>query len=483
MADPRSPARPSLARFRVLAAGSMVSTFGGYLNMVALNLFVYQATGSAVGVGAFLALRLGCGFVAGLGAGWVAARLPRRAVLIGSNLVQAASLTALAVSPEPVQLTLLPVVAVVSGVLGTVSAVVLRSSVPDLVGPEHRVAANGLLVTGRAVATAAGFAAGAVLVGWLGYRAAFAVDAATFLAPALILLLVPMPFARPRRDSAPVRRERHDKTWRRTAFAALATTPVIAVIVAVRAADAFGSASHNVGLPVYATQIRPGDPAGFVGTFFAVWAVGLIVAHQAVRLARRRLGAAYDDPARTQRGFIIGTCVMSIAFVVAFAGLPTAGMLGVALVAGIADGYTEITYSTRLQAEPEPARGYAFGLTAMAENGGFGAGMLVAGGLIDLWGPFTTALAMHGVVVLLAVALSARIGLARAKPAAAPGPASTGPATTGPASTGPATTGPATTGPATTGPATTGPASTGSASPGPAAREESHAARDERPAG
>ncbi|WP_306215565.1 MFS transporter [Actinoplanes sp. RD1] len=457
MADLRSRARPepSLARFRVLAAGSMISTFGGYLNMVALNLFVYQATGSAVGVGAFLALRLGCGFVAGLGAGWVAARLPRRAVLIGSHLVQAASLTALAVSPEPAQIALLPVVAVVSGVLGTVSAVVLRSSVPGLVGPEHRVAANGLLVTGRAVATAAGFATGAVLVGWLGYRAAFAVDAATFLAPALVLLLVPMPFERPRPDATPVR-ERHGRTWRRTAFAALATTPVIAVIVAVRAADAFGSASHNVGLPVYATQIRPGDPAGFVGTFFAVWAVGLIVAHQGVRLARRRLGAAYDDPVRTQRGFVIGTCVMSIAFVAAFAGLPTAGMLGVALVAGIADGYTEITYSTRLQAEPEPARGYAFGLTAMAENGGFGAGMLVAGGLIELWGPLTTALAMHGVVVILAVLLSARTGLARVRPAASARARAAASARVRPAAPGRAR---------------------------PAAREEPHAAPDERPAG
>lgn len=411
VADLTSPTRPrrpvpSLSRFRLLAAGSMISTFGGYLNMVALNLFVYQATGSAVGVGAFLALRLGCGFLAGMGAGWIAARLPRRAVLVWCHLVQAAVLVALAVTPQPVQVALLPVVAVVTGVLGTVSAVLLRSSVPDLVGPVQRVAANGLMVTGRAVATAAGFAAGGVLVGWLGYRAAFAVDAASFLAPALVLLLVPMPFAAPRRAAVPrADRERHGFAWQRAAVAALTTAPVIAVIVGVRAADAFGSASHNVGLPVYATQTHPGDPAGFVGSFFSVWAVGLIIAHQGVRLMRRRLGEAYDEPGRTQRGFVIGTCVMSLAFVAAFAGLPPAGVLLVAVLAGIADGYTEITYSTRIQAEPEPARGYAFGLTAMAENGGFGVGMLVAGGLIEWWGPLWTAGVMHGSVVVLAVVL------------------------------------------------------------------------------
>ncbi|WP_212996501.1 MFS transporter [Winogradskya consettensis] len=387
----------SLSRFRLLAAGSMISTFGGFLNMVALNLFVYQATGSAVGVGAFLALRLGCGFLAGLGAGWIAARLPRRPVLIGCNIVQAATLTALAVTPQQTQLVLLPVVAVVAGLLGTTSAVLLRSSVPDLVGADQRVAANGLLVTGRAVATAAGFAAGGVLVGWLGYRAAFAIDAATFLVPAAILILVPMNFAAPRRESE-VERPRRTRSW-----VVLTAVPAIGVIVAVRAVDAFGSASHNVGLPVYATENHPGDPAGFLGLFFAVWAVGLILAHQGVRVVRRRLGDRYDEPGRTQRGFLIGTCVMSLAFVAAFTGLPFPLMLLVALIAGIADGYTEITYSTRIQAEPEPYRGYAFGFTAMAENGGLGAGMLVAGVLVELWNPLWTATLMHGLVILLAI--------------------------------------------------------------------------------
>ncbi len=431
----------------------MVSTFGSYLNMLALNLFVYQETGSAVGVAAFLAVRLGCGFLAGLGAGWVAARLPRRAVLAGCHLVQAGTFAALAVVPQGVQLALLPVVAVLAGLLGTISAVVLRSSVPDLVGPERRVAANGLLVTGRAVATAAGFAAGGVLVGWLGYRAAFAIDAATFLAPAIVVLALPMPFGRPagarlggrsgarsggrsgawsggraagraegwfggRGGSGSGGRAAGRFAGRRAALVALAGAPVAGVIVGVRAADAFGSASHNVGLPVFATEVRPGDPAGFLGLFFSVWAAGLIVAHQGVRLLRRRIGERYDEPGRTERGFLAGTCLMSVGFVAAFLPLPVGGLLVAALVAGIADGYTEITYSTRLQAEPEPARGYAFGFTAMAENGGFGAGMLVAGGLIELTSPLWTAVVLHGAVILLTVGLALRLRHRRAVPLA-----------------------------------------------------------------
>ena len=61
-------ARPLLL-FRVLVAGTMVSAFGSFLNMVALNLFVYQVTGSALQAGLFMALRLASGFTAGLAGG------------------------------------------------------------------------------------------------------------------------------------------------------------------------------------------------------------------------------------------------------------------------------------------------------------------------------------------------------------------------------------------------------------------------------
>ncbi|SCL25167.1 Major Facilitator Superfamily protein [Micromonospora pallida] len=404
---PEVRASRRLGLFRVLVVGSSVSAFGSYLNMVALNLFVYQATGSALQTGAFMALRLGAGFLAGLAGGTVAARLPRRPMLVACDLTQAAALVALAVAPTSVRLGLLPVVAVVGGLLGTTSSVLLRSSVPDLVSDTDRVTANGLLVTGRAVAMTLGFAAGGLLVGWWGYQAAFLVDAGTFLFSGLLLAVLPLPFPNRRAEpAAPATGDRPEsRRQRRLAFAALLAAPAILVIVVVRAADALGSASHNVGLPIYATQIRPDDPAAFVGNFFAVWAVGLLTAHQIVKQLSRR-GPGLDDPRRSELAFIVGTCVMSAAFVLAFADLPGYWVFAVALVAGAADGFTEISYTTRLQAEPDPQRGYYFGATAMAENGGLGVGMLVAAGLLELWRPLPVAATMHGTVVVLALAVA-----------------------------------------------------------------------------
>ncbi|MDQ3431285.1 MAG: MFS transporter, partial [Actinomycetota bacterium] len=48
--------------------------------------------------------------------------------------------------------------------------------------------------------------------------------------------------------------------------------------------------------------------------------------------------------------------------------------------------------------------GRFFGLVAMAENAGFGVGVLVAGGLLDMWRPVAVVGLLHGVVVVVAAA-------------------------------------------------------------------------------
>lgn len=397
--SPATVAEPELdsadwRRFRLLVGGSGASSFGSYLNMVALQLFVYQTTGSAAATGLFMVLRMATGFVAGMAGGSVAARLPRRAVMITCDLVQASVLLVFALSPNGIRVALLPVLAVSIGALTTTSQVLLRATVPDFVGAEHRMRANGWLVTGRAVAMALGFATGGLLVSWVGYTSAFLVDAGTFCVSALVLATVRLRF--PRR--APARQEAKPGLTARSklVLAVVMAAPSVLAIMVVRCVDAFGSASHQVGIPIYATQLQPGNPAGFVGNFWAAWAVGLFAAHQLVTRVYR------SGPRHDERAFVIGTAVMSVAFIAAFSGLRQPWVLLVALVAGLADGFTEITYTTRVQAEPDPARGLFFGMTAMAENAGLGIGLLLAAGLLEVWTPLAVTALMHGVVVVLA---------------------------------------------------------------------------------
>ena len=312
--------------FRFLVAGNATSSYGSYLNMVALNLFALHATGSALQTGLIMATRLVVGFATGSVAGGIVSRRSRKLVMICGDLSQAVALTALLTAGAGARPVLLYVVAVVAGAGGTLSQVALRSSVPEIVGQDLRVRANGLLATGRAFAMVLGFASAGVVVSAFGYRAAFVVDAATFVVSAANMAWLPIrtrgrrpagpPAAAPRRGSV------------RAGLGVLRTAPVLAAMIAIRAVDGFGSASHNVGLPVYSSALDPAHPAAFVSRFWAVWAIGNIVVQRLVVRHARRTGRGVGE-----RAFALGTCLMSAAFILVFTGPPLVVGIGFALLA------------------------------------------------------------------------------------------------------------------------------------------------------
>lgn len=383
---------------RLVAAAHAVSTFGSFLNLVALGLFVLHLTGSAFSTGVFLAVRLAAGFLTGPVAGQLAARLPRPYLMIGSDLLAAGTLVALVVAPAGARSVVLYALAVVLGAGQTLWGVAMRSHLPTMVAPEQRVRANGLVVTLRSVAMLLGFASAGVLVAQFGYHVAFLLDAGTYLLSAGLLLPVARGAARPVPAAAG---DRPAGGWRALGRAGppRGVAPVVLAMIGVRAADALGSASHNVGLPVYATLVRPEDPATFAATFTTAWAAGSLLAGRwAARRARRGAGAAPELP------FGVATCLMSVCFVLAFTGLPLWLLVPVTLAAGAADGYAEISYTTRLQAVDDDLRPHLFGFASAAQNAGFGLGMVGCAFLLDRLAPLPVVGAAHGLA--LAVALT-----------------------------------------------------------------------------
>ncbi|MGC5039828.1 MFS transporter [Streptomyces sp. DT190] len=385
--------------FRLLVLGNGISAYGSYLNMVALNVFVYDATGSALAAGLFMAVRLATSVVSG----WISGRLvsvhDRKRLMVGADLCQAVALLSLLLAPDGVRPGLLYVLAVVTGGCSTLSQVALRSSIPEIVGAEHRLRANGLLVTGRSLAMIAGFASAGVVVAQLGYSAAFALDAATFLVSATVLFLLPV---RTRADGGPAAggSAPGSEASRLTVRILLATAPLLMAMIAVRAVDGLGSSSHNVALPLYSSSLDPAHPATFISQFWATWAIGNIVAQQVIGRVTKKTGRTPGE-----RAFALGAIVMSAGFIVVFSGLPTAPAVVAALVAGAADGFTETVYVSRLQSAPDDRRGRLFGLSASAENTGFGLGMLVSGALLERFSPLQVVAAFHGLAIVLCAAL------------------------------------------------------------------------------
>jgi MFS family permease len=385
--------------FRFLVVGYTVSSYGSFLNMVALPLFAYHVTESALRTGVIMALRLAASSACGVVAGGVVSRCNRKFVMVTADLTQAAALAALVLVPAGGQPSTLYGVAVFAGICATLSGVALRSSIPEIVGPDRRVRANGLLVTGRSLAMVGGFASAGLVISTMGYPAAFVLDAATFVFSALNLARLPI--ATRGGEQPPTAGEAPGQlTAQVDGLRFLGLTPVLYTMIIIRAADGFGSASHNMAMPVYSSAVDPVHPAAFMGQFWATWAIGTILAQQGVGRYTRKRGRSVGEHA-----FAVGVCLMSVSFILVFAGLPAGPGIVVAMVAGMADGFTEIAYTSRLQAVPDPARGYVFGFSATVENFGFGLGMVVSAALLDHFAPLSVVGTLHGLAVVLALAL------------------------------------------------------------------------------
>lgn len=392
-------------RYRILVTGYAVSSYGTFLNMVALNLYVYAVTGRALAVGVFMAVRLGAGFVAGLVAGSVLARWSAKGVMFWVNVAQAAALLLLVVAPDGLHTVSLFVVSAVVGFSGTVFMVALRSSIPEIVGDDRKTWANSFMVSGRSLAMVAGFASSGVVVSLLGYTAAFLVDMASFLVCAITVAFLPLALSPVGKESGETAAgDAGTKGGFLSRFMALGAVPALALMVLLRGVDALGSSSHNAALPVYSTEIDADNPAVFVSVFWCVWALGNILVQQVLQRYTKRTGRSVGA-----LGFGLGTIAMSGAFILAFAGLPWAATIVIALLAGAADGLTEVSYTSHLQTLPGAVRTHAFGTSATVENLGFGVGMIVVAAALDSFTALSVVGVAHGVAIAVALVFVVRV--------------------------------------------------------------------------
>ncbi|WP_410600838.1 MFS transporter [Amycolatopsis sp. lyj-90] len=391
------------AAFWAFLVAYSVSSFGTFLNLIALSLFTLEVTGGPVGLGAVMAVRVGSGLLSGVLAGKLAARFDRRRLMVCADLAQATAMIVLGFAGRAAGLGGLLVAAAVLGVGNTVFSVSLRTSVPAMVGQEHRVRANGRLVAGRSLGTVLGYASAPVVVLAGGFEAAFLVNAASFLVSAAVLWILPLRTNASGQDEGNV-----PSTGSR--LPALAGLPLaVLALVLIRGSDAFGSASHNVALPIHAGTEWPGAPYAFMSWFWTAWAIGSIAVQWVVRRMDRGGGVRLDE-----RVFAAGTVLMSVAFVVAFTGLPVPLLVAVLFVAGLADGLTEVAYLSRLQAAPEAERARLFGLSATAETAGFAAGMATCGLVLEVASPPVVVAAYHCLPVLVAGIVLLRLRSRRA---------------------------------------------------------------------
>jgi hypothetical protein len=302
---PARRVRPSLRdpRFAFLLIGQSVNAVGSWASAIVLWGFAaYRFNASPEAI----AVTVVCWSVppAALSSltGALADRFGPRALMIAGYLGAAAAALAMAAAGS---LAFLDVMAAAYGVARSLSGPAGSALPPRVVLPDDLLAANSLLNVTSSIGQIAGPLAASVLLATVGFGAAFAADAATYLAGVVVLLPLPLlpPSAEPAKPAGgaqcsdgPPAPESRSAGWPRLRAAAagavaVARDPGLRAIALARMAVMFTSGAFLVVEPLYARHVLDRPPSQFA-LFEAAIGIGAIVTGLALPRVGHRLSGA-----------------------------------------------------------------------------------------------------------------------------------------------------------------------------------------------
>jgi MFS family permease len=387
----------SVPNYRRYFIGQLVSLSGNWMQMVAAVWLVLSLTGSGVAVGFVTALQFLPMLLFGAWGGLLADRIPKRRLLIATQVLMALpAIGLLAVAAAGVVTpAMVYVAAFARGAVLAVDNPTRQSFVIELVGPERLVNAvslNSVLVqTARVV----GPALAGIMIATVGVVPCFALNILTFAA--MVVALLAMDPAQ--LDTPPV--ARRERGAIRAGLRYVRATPELAVPLALMALVGTFGFNFQVVLPLLATFSFEGG-AGAYAALVTAMGVGS-VAGALVTGARGRTGPRLIAAAALAFGAtaLLAAAMPTLAFAV-----PALIGLGAAAVTFAA----AVNSTLQLAVAPE-MRGRVMALYSVVFIGTTPIGGPLAGWLAETYDP-RVALLLAAAAGLVA-AVAARVSLAR----------------------------------------------------------------------
>ncbi|MFD7306492.1 MFS transporter [Streptomyces pharetrae] len=359
---------------------NFVSNAGTWMQLTVQNLLVLQITGSAAATGLSVSVQAAPALLISLAGGAAVDRWPRKLTALVSQalLGTVALVTAVLVATDRLDLTVLLVLAAVTGTIATVDGPACALLGNDLVRPEDVPSAIGVGSLVHSAGRLAGTAFAGVAVGFLGTGAAYAANGLSFLFVASVV-----PFLRPvagaaGRGTAPARRkdpEGGDMTVRE-GLAFFARRPRLVALAGITGVSAVFGRNYGLTLAVLVTGPLAGG-AGSFGTVSTVLAVGGIV------------GAVLGARLRKPSVRLVGALAATGGLLQAVAGLSPslAVLLLLVLPMAVVESVSDTAGTTVLQTDP-PAhlRGRVLGVWGSISTGWGLAGPPALGLLMELAG-------------------------------------------------------------------------------------------------
>ncbi len=373
--------------YRVWALGALVSNIGGWMQATAQDWVVLTelTDNDATAVGITMALQFGPPLVLVSLTGWVADRFDRRNVLLvtQSSLMLLAIGTAVLLLTGVMTLPLMFCFAAAFGVANAFDAPARQAFVSDMVSRDDTSNAVALNSASFNLARLAGPALGGILIVLVGTGWVFAVNAATFLAMLVALLLIRrselMPSVRGTRRGGIAEGFRYVSK----------RGDLVTIFVMVFLIGAFG-----MNFPIYASTMalefeRSADGYGLLSS---VLAIGSLVG---ALLAARRARAKMRVVVLAAGGFGVAAIIASV--------MPTYWTFALALVF---TGFSVVTLLTTangyVQTTTDAAvRGRVLALYMAVIMGSTPVGAPIAGWIVDAISP-RAALLFGGVMALVA---------------------------------------------------------------------------------
>ena len=360
--------------FRRLFAANAVSQIGDWFNVVALFSLLVELTGAGEAVAIALLTRFVPAFLAGPVAGVVSDRVPRRAIMVASDLIRAALVLCLLLVRRPDQVWIAYAVVTAHSVVSAFFDPAQVATYPTLVPPEDLSYAATLENSLWSVTLAVGSALAGAVLALVGRDVAFVSDAASFVGSALFLAGLPHRIPAGQRSQADVWGI-HDL---REGVRYVAGHKRVRALLAMKASFGLTLGGVLVLLAFFGEKVfDKGNGAGIavlwtargVGSFLGPFAAFRFVGHDDAGL-RRGIGWAFG---------------MLIVCYCGFALSPAIGWAALTLAVANAGGSIQWTSGSTLLARivPDEIRGRV----AAAENGGFmlalSASTLAVGLLLD----------------------------------------------------------------------------------------------------
>jgi len=187
-------------RYRRFWISGVISHLGNWFNYIAIFVLLNKLTGSGHAVSWFLIAKFLPTSIMGPAAGVIADRLPRRAIMVASDLIRVFIVLGFLLVKSQEQVWLVYLLAFVQETVWTFHLPARNASLPNICLPEELNVANALSGATWSIMLAFGSAAGGFVTAVFNWQTAIVFDAATFLISASIMATIYLP-PLPKRDT------------------------------------------------------------------------------------------------------------------------------------------------------------------------------------------------------------------------------------------------------------------------------------------